>query len=127
MHQMCSYLTKQIEKGYTKVSLIENYQKILIAINPILPHFSNECLEMIGNNHTMEWPSYNENIIKENETIIVLQINGKKRGLIETKRDISEEEVLDKIVSDINVKKYIENKKIKKKVFVQNKLINIII
>ena len=86
MHQMCSYLNKQIEKGYTKISLIENYKKILIAINPVLPHFSNECLEMIGNNHAIKWPSYNEKIIEENEVIIVLQINGKKRGIINTKK-----------------------------------------
>ena len=93
---------------------------------PIIPHFSNECLEIIKSKN-FKWPAYDISLLKDENIIIVVQINGKKRGLIETKRDISEEEVLDKIVSDINVKKYIENKKIKKKVFVQNKLINIII
>ena len=127
MHQMCSYLTKQIEKGYTKVSLIENYKKILIAINPVLPHFSNECLEMIGNSHEMKWPSYNEEIIQENEAIIVLQINGKKRGIINTKKDLDENEIYNEIKNDDKLSKYIDENKIKKKIYIKNKIMNLIL
>ncbi len=124
---MCSYLTKQIEKGYTKVSLIENYKKILITINPVLPHFSNECLEMIGNNHEMKWPSYNEEIIKENEAIIVLQINGKKRGVINTKKDLNENEIFNEMKKDDKLSKYIDEGKIKKKIYIKNKIMNLIL
>ena len=127
MHQMCSYLNKQIEKGYTKVSLIENYKKILIAINPVLPHFSHECLEMIGNNHTLKWPSYNEEIIQENEAIIVLQINGKKRGIINTKKDLDENEIFNEIKKDDKLSKYIDEDKIKKRIFIKNKIMNLIL
>ena len=126
LYEIYGFFIKKIEKNYKKQTLGENYEKILIAIMPIIPHFSNECLEIIKSKN-FKWPAYDISLLKDENIIIVVQINGKKRGLIETKRDISEEEVLDKIVSDINVKKYIENKKIKKKVFVQNKLINIII
>ena len=124
---MCSFLNKQIEKGYTKVTLIENYKKILITINPILPHFSNECLEMIGNNHSMEWPKYNEKIIQENEAIIVLQINGKKRGIINTIKDLDENEIFNEIKKDDKLSKYIDEDKIKKKIYIKNKIINLII
>ena len=37
----------EVDTKYEKVKLIENYKKILIAINPVIPHFSSECLEMI--------------------------------------------------------------------------------
>ena len=127
MHQMCSYLTKQIEIGYTKVSLIKNYKKILIAINPILPHFSNECLEMIGSNTAIEWPSYNEKIIQENEVIIVLQINGKKRGIINAKNDLDENEIFNEIKKNDKLSKYIDEDKIKKKIYIKNKIMNLII
>ena len=127
MHQMCSYLNKQIEKGYTKVSLIENYKKILIAINPVLPHFSNECLEMIGNNHTIKWPSFNEEIIQENEAIIVLQINGKKRGIINIKKDLNEDEIFNEIKKNDKLSKYIDEDKIKKRIYIKNKIMNLIL
>ena len=126
LYEIYGFFIKKIKNNYKKQTLSENYEKILIAIMPVIPHFSNECLEIIKSKN-FKWPVYDISLLKDENIIIVVQINGKKRGLIETKRDVSEKEVLDKIMSDTNVKKYIENKKIKKKVFVQNKLINIII
>ena len=51
----------------------------------------------------------------------------KKRGLIKTKKNISEIEILKKIENDLQLKKYIGDKKINKKIYVPNKIINIII
>ncbi len=126
LYEIYGFLIKRIEKNYKKQTLFENYEKILIAIMPVIPHLSNECLEMIKTKN-FKWPAYDISFQKDENVIIVVQINGKKRGLIETKRNVSENEVLDKVISDININKYIENKEIKKKIFVQNKLINIII
>ena len=39
MHEMYSYVNKQIEKNYKKITLEENYKKILISIMPVIPHF----------------------------------------------------------------------------------------
>ena len=47
LHEMYSNLTKLINKNYKKETLKENYQKILISMQPVLPHFSNECLKLI--------------------------------------------------------------------------------
>ena len=126
LYEIYGFFIKKIEKNYKKQTLVENYEKILIAIMPIIPHFSNECLEIIKTKN-FEWPAYDVSLLKNENIIIVVQINGKKRGLIDTKRDVSEKDIVDKVMSDINLTKYMENKKIKKKVFVQNKLINIII
>jgi leucyl-tRNA synthetase len=57
----------------------------------------------------------------------VIQINGKKRGLIETKSETSEKELFEKILKDKSIIKYIENQKIQKKIFVPNKLLNLIV
>ena len=62
---MYSFLYKQIEKSYTKNTLIENYEKILITMTPIIPHFSNECLNMISAKE-FKWPKYDESMLKEN-------------------------------------------------------------
>ena len=51
----------------------------------------------------------------------------KKRGLIKTKLNSSEEVILSLIKKEKNIYKYINENKIRKKIFIQNKLINIII
>ena len=95
---------------------------------PILPHISNECFENINNKKDkINWPTYDEKQIKENLTIIVIQINGKKRGLINTKLDLPEDELLKLVKKDKSINKYLSDKKIKKKIYIKNKLMNIII
>ena len=63
----------------------------------------------------------------EEKINFVVQINGKKRAILNVNRDISENSILDKIKSNIKTEKFLQNKKIKKIIFVSNRLINIII
>ena len=65
--------------------------------------------------------------IKEDIINIVIQINGKKRSLISTKPDISEENLMELIDKDEKLFKHINGKEIKRKIFIKNKLLNIII
>jgi len=126
LYEMYSFLFKQIDKKYTKKTLLNNFEKILIAINPIVPHFSNECMNLL-NLEKMNWPKYDESQLIENKVKIVIQINGKKRGLIETDRDNSEQDLTKIINTDKTLKKYLDNQTIKRKIFIKNKLMNIII
>jgi leucyl-tRNA synthetase len=128
LHEMHSFLTKEIIKGYQKKTILENYKKILITMMPILPHLSNECFESIKKkNDEINWPKYDEKQIKEESSIIVIQINGKKRGLINAKMDLVEEDLMKLVNKDQNITKYLYNKEIKKKIYIKNKLMNIII
>ena len=123
---MYSFLNKQIEKTYTKHTIFENYQKILITMTPILPHFANECLSIIKAKN-FKWPEYDVSMLKEDNINIVIQINGKKRGLIQTIPNISEEKLLEIIKNDEKIIKYFDQKNIKKKIYIKDKLLNIII
>ena len=127
MHEMYSFLIKEMDNIYKKEVILENYKKILIAIMPIIPHFSNECLESIKGTENITWPKYNEDLLEEKEKVIVIQINGKKRGLLTVTRDISEKDLLKMIENDEKLTKYIKNKEIKKKIYIKNKLLNIIL
>ena len=122
---MYSFLNKQIEKTYSKQTLTENYKKILITITPILPHFANECLSIIKAKN-FKWPEYDVSMLKEDNINIVVQINGKKRGLIQAKPNISEEKLLEIIKNDEKMIKYFDQKNIKKKIYIKDKLLNII-
>jgi leucyl-tRNA synthetase len=124
---MYSFLIKEINKGYKKTTIIDNYKKILITMNPIIPHLSNECLKIIESKDKITWPIYDEKKIIENSSLIVIQINGKKRGLITTDSNLSETEIMKLVYEDQKIAKYLINNKIKKQIYIKNKLINIII
>ena len=126
LYEMYSFLNKQIEKKYTKNTIIENYKKILIVMTPILPHFANECLSIIKVKN-LNWPDYDISMIREENINIVIQINGKKRGLIQTKPNITEEKLFEIIQNDEKINKYFNQKNIKKKIYIKDKILNIII
>ena len=126
VHEIYSLLIKQLEKKYKKTTLTENYKKILIAVSPLIPHFSNECMKSL-NIKDVRWPSINEKILKTEKINIVIQINGKKRGLIQTKIGISEEKLIELIKKDKSLMKFLEGGLIKRKIYIKDKLINLII
>ena len=126
LHEMYAFLIKEVDQGYKKETLFENYKKILITMMPIIPHFASECLKMF-NLKEISWPNYDEKLLKENIVPIVIQINGKKRSLINAEQDITEENLLILINQDQKLNKYFNEKEIKKKIFIKNKLMNLII
>tara|TARA_B100000989_G_scaffold140828_2_gene104778 strand:- start:1015 stop:3555 length:2541 start_codon:yes stop_codon:yes gene_type:complete len=127
-HEAYSFLIKEITNPYKKETLEENYKKILITMIPILPHFASECLQMIKvSSEKINWPSYDKNLAEDDHATIIIQINGKKRGLLKLEKNIDEENLYKIIKSDEKLNKYLVDKKIQKKIFIKNKLINIII
>ena len=109
-----------------KKKLIENYKKILIVINPIIPHFSNECMKVLSINEKMSWPKVNEKFLLEENVKFIVQINGKTRKIIVSKKDTSENLLLEKIKNDKKLNEFLESENVKKKIFIPNKLINIL-
>ena len=126
LYEMYNFLIKEIEKPIKKEILIENYKKILILMSPFIPHFTAECLANL-NEKKINWPIVSKEELIEEEVNFVVQINGKKRAILKVNRDIDENSILNKIKSNNETEKLLQNKKIKKTIFVSNRLINIII
>ena len=127
-HEIYNFLSKQIKKDITFSVLLENYLKILKIMNPIIPHFTTECMENLGyNNKELFWPVLDKKHVVEARANIVVQINGKKRCLINTVIDIDENNLITTVKDDPAIKKYLSEKKIKKTIYIKNKLINILI
>ena len=126
-HEMYSSLNKIILNKIEKKKLIENYKKILIAMNPVIPHFSKECLDLIDEKKEIIWPNINEEFLIEDKKNFIIQVNGKTKGIILADKNISEENLLLKINENPKLKNYIWGKTIKKKIFIAEKLINIIV
>ena len=130
-HEIYSSLKKLTKKRIAKKVWMENYTNILLTMSPVIPHLANECMELIDKISNISkkklWPKINKDILLEKESLIVVQINGKKRDLIKTKLNTTKEEIEKLVYKNDKLAKYLEMKKIKKTIFIQNKLINLII
>ena len=125
-YEMYNFLIKETDKPIKKEILIENYKKILILMNPFIPHFSNECLNTI-NEDQIKWPKISKEDLIEEDINFVVQINGKKRAILKVKRDVVEKEILEIIKLNLEIEKFLKDQIIKKSIFVPNRLINIIL
>ena len=128
LHEIYTSYNKLNFENYSSKNLKKNYLKILTTMLPIIPHFSNECLKLLNVNKNVEWPKIDLKNLSQDKTKYVIQINGKTRQIIEQKKDLNKEELILLIKKDQKLSKYIqENSKIRKSIFIHNKLINIII
>ena len=109
---------------------IKHFSAFLILLSPFAPHLSEELWQKLGNKKSIffyKWPKYNSLYIKEEKTTFIIQVNGKVRDKIEVEYNISEEEAKKIALSQDKIKKWIDNKDIKKIIFVPNKLINFVV
>ena len=127
LHEMYSFMNKELNNQYSSKTLKENFNKILLTLIPIIPHFASECLELNKFETKYIWPTYDKDMLVEENTNIVIQFNGKKRGMFEVKRNSSEKEILLKIKDNKNLSKYLNDREPKKIIYVKNKILNLII
>ena len=127
MHETYNFLNKIMDKKFNKEVLKENLKKILSILSPIIPHLTHECLELNKFEPLQKWPIINEKLLEKKIVSIVVQIGGKKRGIIEAKKDTEEKTIMELIAKEDKINKNLENKKINKVIFVKNRLINIVL
>ena len=84
-------------------------------------------MEILNIQEDLSWPRVEEKFLLEQNVKFIIQFNGKTRKIIELKKDTNEETLIKKIKEDKKLNEYLGNNKILKKIFIANKLINIII
>ena len=108
----------------------EALMKFCILLAPFAPHISDEIWHLIGNSksvHLEKWPVFDEDGLKEISYDLVIQINGKVRDKINVEINISDDEIKEKTLIRHNVKKWIDNKTIRKIIIVKGRIINIVV
>jgi leucyl-tRNA synthetase len=117
------------KKNLNEEKIINAYKKYLIIISAFIPYIANECWEKItkeNNLSSQEWPKIEDTLIKKDHFDVVIQINGKKRAIINVINNENEENVFSKSLAIKNIKVILEEKTIIKKIFIKNKLLNIV-
>ena len=127
IYETYNFVNKIIEKKVDGKVLLKNYKKILILFSPAIPHYAAECLEDLNFKAEVAWPKANKNLTEEKKIDYVIQINGKKRAILNESRDIDQDSLMDKIKLNKLSDKYLKGKSINKIIFVKNRLINLLI
>ena len=127
MYETYNYLINFIKAKKNIKNLKNAYIKILTCFSPVIPHFTSQCLSELNSDVEGQWPEYDRSALELDEINFIIQINGKKRAILKTKKNISENDLLKLVKENKNIDKYLTKKEIKKIIFVQNRLINILL
>ena len=129
-YEMYNFFSKEVKKTINTENLIFNYSKILILLNPFIPHFSSECLSDLSKFRKIDftiWPEIDQKYLSDERINLVVQINGKKREVLNIEKDLDQNKVFEIIKINEKINNYIKDKDIIKKIFVQNKILNLIV
>jgi leucyl-tRNA synthetase len=125
IHEIYNLINQHVVSNKTSNKTLKKvWEKIIMLLMPLIPHIAHECCEKMKIN--FYWPEFDTNLLKEENCTIVIQINGKKRGMFEIKVNEEENLIIKKAKEIDNVFKYLENNKIVKNIYIKNKLINFI-
>jgi len=123
-------INEELDKqSLNKEDIINVYKKYLIIVSAFIPYIANECWEKITGKQDIilqEWPKIDESFLQRENFDIVIQINGKKRAIINATNNESEENILSKSLAIKNIQVILDKKIIAKKIFIKNKLLNIV-
>lgn len=104
-------------------------ESIALLLSPIVPHFSEEIWEDLGHGSSVllaSWPVYRKDALIKDDILIVVQVNGKLRSKFSVSPDSGDDTIKERALSDDNVKKFINNRQVKKVIVVKKKLVNIV-
>jgi len=116
-----------ITVAWAKRESLEAYCKLF---GPMAPHLAETCWNHLGYTSLLAeqpWPIYDKKLIIKETSIIIIQINGKKRGEIELSTDVEQKEVEQKAFNVENVIKAINNNTIKKIIYIPGKILNVVV
>ncbi len=112
-------------------AILKNIFQMLVQIlSPMAPHVSEELWEILGNAGGLarvQWPAYREELAKEEQFEIIIQINGRLRGKILVDDNLGEDELRERALADPRIAHLIDGKGIGKVVVVPRKLVNIVL
>jgi leucyl-tRNA synthetase len=115
------------DAGCHKKAVLE---QVLILITPYAPHFAEELWSALGNTGLIvdaTYPIFDAQYVLETAKEYPVSINGKVRANISIALDATEDQVRTIVLANAAVQKWVEDKPVKKLIFVKGRMINIVI
>jgi len=117
------------EREQARRVLREAIKTVVLLLGPFTPHITEELWHELGHATSLfdePWPAYNEEALKEEQILIIVQVNGKVRNRLTIPANAPEEEIKKAVLADERTRKFIEGKTIKNVIVVPRKLINVV-
>ena len=105
-------------------------QVLVLMMSPMTPHIAEELWQMLGAEGGIsraKWPRYREDLTREEQFEVIIQINGRLRGKILIDDSMTEDETRERALNDPRIKILIDGKPMAKIVVVPKKLVNIVL
>jgi len=126
-----NYLNKVKESANVTNDAWQNsIEKLVLMIAPTAPHLAEELWHRTGHKysiHNQPWPKWDEELAKEDEITLVVQVNGKLRDRITIPASITEEEAKKMSQASEKIKPFIQGQKVVNIIYVPGKLVNIVV
>lgn len=110
--------------------IAEGFNILLRLLGPITPHITHALWQELGyagDNINAPWPKPAAEALKNDTLTMIVQVNGKLRSEITIAASTENKEIEKTALNNINVKKFIDGKEIKKIIVVPKKLVNIVV
>jgi len=104
-------------------------ETLIILLNPVTPHFCEELWTTVGQKEFLTntpWPTFNPKYIIEEVFKLALQVNGKLRGTLEVDSNIDDEKIKELAINHENMKRFLEDKEIKKIIIIPRRIVNVV-
>jgi len=129
--EFTNHLTRVKEEGAVSVTAWkEAVDSLLLLLAPTAPHLAEELWQRTGHEysiHNQSWPSWNEELAREEEITLVVQVNGKLRDRLTVPASITEDEARQLALDSPRVKSYTEGKQVAQVVYVPGRLVNLVV
>jgi leucyl-tRNA synthetase len=105
-------------------------EQVLLLLSPFTPHIADELWSCLGNEPCIcerRWPEWDEELAREKEVELVIQVNGKLRGKVMVTMGLSDDEVKKLALGDAKTKEVIGVRSIRKVIVVKGRLVNIVV
>ena len=125
--QMMIFVNEVSKEDIVPLEYIRGFLKLL---NPICPYLTEEFYQRFFNVDTItyeKFPVCDESKLEDDFKTIGVQVNGKLRSTVDVFNDDTEEDIFNKVLNDSKIKTYIDDKTIVKKIYIKDKIVNIVV
>jgi leucyl-tRNA synthetase len=124
------YAQEPLSEGVRPEVVREVLELLTLMLAPMTPHIAEELWEKLGHSNgqwNVSWPATNEELAKDDDVEIAVQVNGRVRGRLKVAAGTGEEEAVKLAQAEAGIAGHLDGKRIIKKIFVPDKLLNIVV
>ena len=124
------YAQEPLDQDVSPEVLKRGLSLMVLMLSPMAPHIAEEMWEMLGNSgglSAQKWPGYREDLTREEQVEVIIQINGRLRGKILVDDNLGEDETREQALGDARIAPLVAGKHVIKTIVVPKKLVNIVL